>query len=545
MRLVGDYMATTHDTTDQTADAFGAAKPPSAKVMVRRDRILAPSRRIMVGRTLAFSVTPESVQAALCAHLDKRRRLLDVRKVYIPRDLTTPEQRSQFVSGVLDDLFFELAGRTTTVSLTVEGSETAFRSVQLPDLRGKAFSQALWFEAKRQLPFPINECYFDSRRVIAIETGSNRRIKVSLLGATRRLVAEQLAPFQTLHIPVDVVYHAQDVIGRLLAGLPGFGTDRNYCLVNVERSRTEIAYYRGCELEFSHVISLGSNFLSNRRDDTVYEYFAETLINEIQNSLDYYSGQYTAAFSNQVYLYGDLAYSDDLVDRLAPRFEFSVRRFPVEELQLFQVADETLRSTIAVCLPAVAAAVNNVRLANLLPPENKAVAASRRVDRWINAGVALLICLLGIASFGRYHQTAGHRARLETVTAEVDQFRGSALFATYDSLKQQMASDQAYLSGLKPSPSHSSSLLKELSILTPEEVRLFDLGVTRDQPDRNAHMAGVVHSSGIPPEVILAEFVERLRRSPAFSQVIVDGSQKKKAVDGFDLVFQISFVGVT
>jgi Tfp pilus assembly PilM family ATPase len=538
-------MATTHDTTDQTASASGAAKPQSAKVAVRRERMFAPTRRILVGRTLAFSVTPESVQAALCAHLNKHRRLLDVRKVYIPRDLTTPEQRSQFVNGILSDLYFELAGRTTTVALTIEGSETAFRSIQLPDLSNKAFSQALWFEAKRQLPFPINECYFDSRRVIAIEGDTGRRIKVSLLGATRRLVAEQLAPLQALHIPVDVVYHAQDVIGRLLAGLPGFGVDRNYCLVNVERSRTEIAYYRGCELEFSHVISLGSNFLSNRRHDTVYEYFAETLINEIQNSLDYYSGQYTAALSNQVYLYGDLAYSDDLVDRLAPRFEFSVRRFPVEELQLFQVADETVRSTMAVCLPAVAAAVNNVRLANLLPPGNKAVVASRRIDRLIYAGIALLVCFLGIASIGRYHQTTGHRARLETVTAELEQFHSSALFATYDSLKQQMASDQAYLSGMKPSPSHLSSLLKELSNLTPEEVRLFDLGLTKDQPDRNGHMAGVVHSSGTPPEIILAEFVERLHRSPAFSQVTVDGSQKRKAVDGFDLAFQISFVGAT
>lgn len=56
-------------------------------------------------------------------------------------------------------------------------------------------------------------------------------------------------------------------------------------------------------------------------------------------------------------------------------------------------------------------------------------------------------------------------------------------------------------------------------------------------------MAGVVHSSHTPPEVILAEFVERLHRSPVFTQVTVDGSQKKKAGDGFDLVFQVSFVG--
>lgn len=536
-------MAPTTNTVSDPPVSASATERRSVNGSIHRERVIEPARHILIGRALAFTVTSESVQAAVCTHVGSRRRIIDVRKVYIPQTLATSEHRFQFISGVIDDLYRELGSRTTTVSLTIEGPETAFRSVQLPALRGKSFSQALWFEAKRQLPFPINECYFDSRRVIAAEVNSSRRIKVSLLGATHRLVAEQLAPFQALQIPVHTVYHTPDVIGRLLAGLPGFAPDRNYCLVSVQKSRTEIAYYRGCELEFSHVVSLGSNFLSHRRDDTVYEYFAETLINEIQNSLDYYSGQTTSAFSNQVYLYGDLAYTDELVNRLTPRFEFNVRRFPAEDLPLFQIANEAVSSTMAVCLPAVAAAVNNVKLANLLPPEHKAAIDSRRFDRWMYAGLALLICFLGVVALEGNRRTANHQAKLEAVTAEVDQFRNSALFATYDSLKQEMARNEAYLSRLKPSPSYTSSLLKELSHLTPAEVRLFDLGLAREQTDRNGHLAGVVHSSGTPPEIILAEFVERLRHSPAFSLITVDGSQKRKAGDGFDLVFQMTFMG--
>ncbi|MBI5267384.1 MAG: hypothetical protein HY851_09160 [candidate division Zixibacteria bacterium] len=537
-------MASALDTPTRLARTPGETERQSRRGPANRERMIKPSRHILIGRTLGFTVTSESVEAAVCFHFGNRRRILDARKVYIPQTLTTSEQRSHFVSGVLDDMYCDMGSRTTTVSLTIEGPETAFRSIQLPALRGKSFSQALWYEAKRQLPFPINDCYYDSRRIMATDVNSSPRIMVSLWGATHRLVAKQLAPFQALRIPVHAIYHTPDVIGRLLVGLPGFAPDHNYCLVNVQKSRTEIAYYRGCELEFSHVVSLGSHFLSNRRDDTVYEYFAETLINEIQNSLDYYSGQSTSAFSNQVYLYGDLAYSDELVNRLNPRFEFSVRRFPAEELPLFQLANETIRSTVAVSLPAVAAAVNNVRLANLLPPEHKAVMVARRLDRRIFAGLGLLICLLGVVTFERYHVTAGQRIKLEAITAEVDQFRNSDLFVTYDSVKQQMAMDKAYLSRLTPSPSHASSLLKELSNLTPPEVRLFDLGLAREQTDRNGHLAGVVHSSATPPEVILAEFVERLRHSPAFSLITVDGSQKRKAGDGFDLVFQISFMGV-
>jgi Tfp pilus assembly PilM family ATPase len=538
---------TMSDTDQQNAPTAAPATPgqPPTPTLARgnREKYLKPSRRSALGDHLAFAVSDEAVQVALCSHLAGKRRLIDVRKVYIPRDLTATEHRSKFVTGVVDDLYHELGGRWKTTSLTVGGTETAFRNLVLPDLSRTAFSQALWFEAKRQLPFPINDCHFDFRRVAIINDDAGRKVRTALIAATKRLIAEQIAPFQSLHIELDAIYHTQDVIGRLLPGMSDYEPDKHYCIINIERMRSEIAYYVGSELEFSHVISLGSSFLANRRDDTVFDYFTETLTNELQNSLDFYSGQFANRFSNQVFIYGDLSYSDELISRLSSRFEFTFQRFPVETLNLFEFDAETIQPSLSVCLPVVATAVNNASLPSLLPAEIRADHRSKRIDRWSLGAVALLAAVIGFIWVTGISSVSRHNAQLASVKAEIEQFRNSSLYATYDSLKQQMIADQNYLAKIKPSPSYLSVMLKELSTLTPDEVQLSDFAVAKEQPDRNGRVVGVVRSSTTPPEIILAEYVERLHRSPVFSQVTVDSYQKRKGTGLFELVFQISFVG--
>jgi Tfp pilus assembly PilM family ATPase len=530
---------------DELAKTDASASNPSvlAALQVTKERYLRPAHLMILCNHLAFSVSVDSVQVALYSHFLNRRRLLDVRKIYIPRDLADGDQRDQFVTGVIDDLYHRLGGRWKSVSLTVGGPETAFRRLMMPRVKPHALAQAIGFEAKRQIPFPIGDCHYDFRPVAEIVDDSGSRLKVAVIAATRRLVAEQLAPFQSLNISVEAVHLSADVIGRLLVGLPDFEPDRNYCLVNIERTCSEIAYYRGTELEFSHVISLGSQFLANRRDETVFDYFTESLANELQNSLDFYSGQNTTRFANQVYIYGDLSYSEDLINRLSNRFEFGFLRFPVESLRVFHHGGEDIQSSLSVCLPVVAAAVNGLALPNLLPVEMKAKRRKRTVDRWAIGAVAMLACFLTALWLAGYGSVSNQKAELAGLQSEIEQFRTSALYTAYDSLKQQMAFNQGYLSKVKTTPSFLSIALKELSTLTPDEVRLYDFVVVKNQPDKNGRIAGVVRTVSSPPDLLLAEFVERLRRSPVFSQVTVDGYQKKTTSGVSELYFQITMVG--
>lgn len=503
-------------------------------------RYIHPHRKLPFGNLLAFSISTDSVSAAHCVHLPGARKLAAVRKEYLPRNSSSVELRQQVITGIVDELYHQMGGRWKSVALAIGGPETAFRRLQMPKLSNRELKAATQIEIKRQIPFPVADAYFDYRAIAETSTESETSLRIAVTAATRRLVAQHLEPFETLKIPVDAIYLSTDVVGRLLEGLPLFDANANYCLVNIERTHSEISYYRGTELEFSHVISLGSQFLANRRDDTVFAYFAESLISELQNSVDFYSGQFSSRISNEVYIYGDLTYTDDLMERLNNHVEFVFHRFPTELIRTIQFQSEDVRQIAPVCLSAVASAVNNLAIPSLLPDIKKHEFVSRRIDRWsIGAIAAMAIFLLGMWLISR-HSATDAEIRLAATTAEIEQFKASSLYASYDSLKQQMAFDQAYLAKSKATPSFVSLGLKELSIFTPSEIRLYDFAVSSSGLDKNGRLAGVVKSSATPPEVILAEFVERMRQSPLFKHITVDSYQKKIESGVTTLMFQIS-----
>jgi hypothetical protein len=53
----------------------------------------------------------------------------------------------------------------------------------------------------------------------------------------------------------------------------------------------------------------------------------------------------------------------------------------------------------------------------------------------------------------------------------------------------------------------------------------------------------VVNARDVPPEVVLAEYVETLNHSPLFENVTVDRHYKNKTKNGFEMDFQLSLKG--
>ena len=324
------------------------------------ETLIPPAKLNRWGRHLSFAVDQSGLQMAASDSTLRSTRILDIRKSYFPAASDAELARTAFVTRTVDEYISKFGGRRSTISLSVTGGETAFRTFSMPALKGNSFGSAVGFEAKKQLPFPVGDCLFDFRPIYRTHTENHDGIRVALLAATKRLVGEHLAAFEQLGREVHQVFHAQDIIGSLLTRLPDFSEDHHYTLVNVERTRTEIAYYRGSNLEFYHLCSVGSSFLANRNDLTIFEYFAESLAGEIQNSLDYYSGQYTGQFNTRIYIYGDLAYTDELIDLLHDHFGYEFRRFPTEELARELGSPIEHAGSLAVCLPVLAASLNKL-----------------------------------------------------------------------------------------------------------------------------------------------------------------------------------------
>jgi len=504
-----------------------------------------PRRRIALGRHLAFTLGEESIQMAAAWHAGPTVQLLDVRKHYVPAsDSPAKDPSGKIIRGEIRRYIREFGGRQPTVAVTLTGPETALRLITLPHLRRSELASALTFETKRQIPFPADDCWISHRIVEQTRQGGERQVRAAVLVATKASVERRLAPFKDLGIRVDYVYHTQEVVGQLLSKLSDFSPAHRYMLIDIHRRHTEIAYYQGTELKFFHVSSLGSSFLANRKDDVVFEYFAESLVTELQNSMDYYGGQFSSHNAQEVFIYGDLAYTDELIKLLANRVGFGFRRFPTERLKLTRGRSAPFESELPVCLPAVAAATNQVQIADLLPLPLKIRRQQRTADR---TGVAAL-ALVAIMAVGQWllmtAGIAGDRHTLKDLQRQVLDFRSSELFVTYSQVKTRIAANQAYLERTKESQSYLGLSLKELTHLVPGGVRLTNLEYTSSTPEKNCTLSGLISSGDTSPEIVLAELVENLAASPFFDSVQVDRYVKRQQNNQFVLDFNLSMRAV-
>ena len=517
-------------------------KAPAGRATVQPIR---PKRQYRFGRHLAFTIDEDSVQMAAALHLGRKVKLLGVEKAYLSSSQSSETDRSGLLRRAIRPFVDSFGGRRPTISLTLTGPQTALRSIVMPHLKGSELKAALQFEARRQIPFPVEDCWVDHRLTETIQQGDDRQVRASILAATRLAVEEQLAPFQKLGLKVSQVYHTQDVVGQLLRPLPDFDENQRYALIDIHRRSTQISYYRGSELEFYNVSSLGSSFLANRSDPTVFEYFAESLATEIQNSLDYYGGQFSSPLAHEIFIYGDLSYTDELIALLSSRFGFRFRRFPTERLSFVRGKELAFTDNLAVCLPAVAAVTNRAVIANLMPLEFKRQQLLRKADRLGIAAMVLLVGLMMAHWIGQATSLRAAREHLAELERRSSEFRASEMFATYNHLKHKLAANRVFMDKTRENPSYLSLNLKELSHLVPAAARLYNLEYHAGASEREYRLSGLVTTRSTPPELVLAELVENLMASPFFEEVTVERHVKRRKDEEFFLDFSLSMRGIT
>lgn len=497
-----------------------------------------------LGTIISFCIDSHSIQMAAVRHWGRSRRLIDIKKEYFPQDTAGKKSRNEIILREISDFISANGGYGTTISLAASGPETTFRTFLMPKLKSSELASAISFEVKKQIPFPYDDCTYDYRTTYSIQRQDSSNYKVALQAATKRFIRELLEPFDSQGFKVSHVYHTQDVIGEFLKQLSDFTDDKSYTLLNIGLKSTEISFYKGASLEFSHATAVSSAMLGTYPEQTRYDYFAESIANEIQTSLDYYAGQYSGSLQEKIYVYGDLAYSHELLDAVNTKSGIELVPLPVSDLKHLSPRKRDQVDIFPVCLPVLAAASCQASLANLLPTEYKQTQVQAKSGIYGKVAVVLLMVALGLSWFMMKNKAGIAEQKLFELNRQVVEFRNSEAFHTYNLVKRQIALDQSYLDQIKESPSYLALNFKELSRLTPEPIKLVYLDYKPDPRDKNIYLHGLVESKDVPPELILAEYVEVLSDSPFYDNVSIVRHVKKTLKDTFQIDFQISMRGV-
>ena len=504
---------------------------------------IQPGQKYMFGKIISFSFDRSSIQMSAVKHSGKSFTVLEIKKEYLTQSQIEQFGFESLITNSISDFYEAHKSRFAKVILTLTGEETLYRTFMMPELKSKELDSAVQFEVKKLIPFPVEECIFDYRVIQKIKTEKKSQLKISLHAATKANIHKYLAPFKNLGITIDRIYHSQDSIGQLLGLLKDFDENHNYTLINIGHKVTELSFYYGNTLEFSRSSTVNSEILGSSRDsDLRIEYFAEAIVNEIQNSLDYYTGQFNAGINNKFLVYGDFAYSEDLLALLNEKLDINLIKFPIEDLRIsFENKDEI--ESYPVSLPVMATGVNTALLPDMLPLNLKQDRNSEQLNARIKVAGYLVTFILALSWIFTAEAIDRKNENLEIHTKQIEVFKNSTAFHTYNLIKREIALDLNYMELAKMAPSFLHLNLKELSYLTPEKIKLFNLDFNTANEFENYYLQGVVRSSDIPPEVTLAEFVENLESSAYYDSVQIVRHVKKKVKHHFEIEFLIKMRG--
>jgi len=509
------------------------------------ETLLRPSQPLNFGTHIALLIEDSAVQMAAVAHLGRYRKILDVDKQYLTHEQHSSKERFTLINKVVTDFINKHQGPFSVVSLAISGRETVLRNFLMPTLKKKDLAAAVEIEAKKQLPFPVDDCSFDYRPISLVKSGTRHLYNISLLAATRRLIRDKLEPFGELKKHVEHIYHATDVVGRLLPYIEGFDDIGGYTTLNIGQSQSEIAFYRGSSLEFYNVFNIGTSMLGKNPDLVSYSFLAESLASEIQTAIDFYTGRFNRVISNRIFVYGDLVYTNEVIESLKTSSGYFFERFPIHKLGFISKGNlSAFEAEIPACLPTFAASLCPAGIADVLPKEVKLVHRSYRLNNYAKAAlITLFVVLMG--SWGLLNKAVAIKNReLESLNSQVSDFVNSEAYVSYNLLKRQIAIDKTYLESAVESPTFLSLNLKELSLRTPKEVRLVNMQFRPNDLDANLVIEGNVYSENMPPEIILAEFIENLADSPFYKNVGINRHVKKETKKGFEINFSIKCRGL-
>lgn len=516
------------------------SKPDSAESSAGKHvATLLPPRDPYYGQSVVFHLDDDSLQYCFVQKTLRHTKLIDFGKIYLPASERQSSIPFVFFKDELQRLFDHHGFRSPRYALSLPSNQTALRTLRLPKMPADELGRAVYFEGNKKTPFPLEDAYWNYRVAEEHISGNTREYEITILAVSSAYVDERLSFFNDLGVDFEFIYQDAEALGFAIRKLPGFSEDRPYGLLNICSSYTHIALYQGSRLKFMHRGGIGSvAFGDPGSADKVAESllprlidnFTEGLVTEIQNCLDFYGAQASFDKFDTFYIYGDLAYTDDLIDRLTGRFGVRFVRFPAEAFRTARVMNEIQADTIPTVLPALATATSGYLLTDLTAP---AVREERKLKRFkrlaINAAALALIALAGLWQVSRF-QLAGSIHDRETAATQVERFERSPAYASYRILKQELARQQSIIDRLQREDTQHYLALKEIAALSPSNVRLKYFEYFPRANGGRTSVTGAVVTSALAPEVSLADYIGRLDGSPLFSNVTLE--QHGKSITG-------------
>jgi len=294
---------------------------------------------------------------------DPRKLVIDaVESIEYPMILTQPEADPvELVRQALEEFKTRHDVRGDRVAVAVPGQSGLSKFIKLPPIEDKKVPDIVRYEARQQIPFPLEQVVWDWQRLAGgmEEGGFLVDAEVAIFAMKREQVYKALAPLTEAGIEVDVLQLSPVALANMLIfdQLPDPETidptnpPPSIVLVSSGVDTTDIvvtnglkiwqrsmpiggnaftkALVQGMKLTFAKAEHLKRNAVKAEDPKTVFKVMRpvfNSFASELQRSLNYFTGTDRSAKIGKVFLLGNAVKLRGLSDFVAKQLQLDVQR---------------------------------------------------------------------------------------------------------------------------------------------------------------------------------------------------------------------------
>jgi len=197
-----------------------------------------------------------SIKVVRMAQSGKRPKLISAGIVDLPA-----EADSATIAGHIRRFLTEKKIGSNYVITQMPGRDLTIRSFTLPKMPLSELGEAVRWEAKRHISYPLDTALVEYLVVGERREGASLKYDIVMVAAERNQVHAHLAPLQETNVTVSAV-DANALALRNVFHLLEKPSDANTVVVDLGAGKTEIDIFRGGVLRFSRCLETGGYAMS-------------------------------------------------------------------------------------------------------------------------------------------------------------------------------------------------------------------------------------------------------------------------------------------
>lgn len=515
------------------------------------------------------------------------------------KEIPYGEQREDptFISETIKALYREVGLKPGKVNLTVSGADIHIRRLSLPSMPKSELREAVRWEMKKHLPFPVETAQIDF--LILGESAEKDLKKLDLVAVAcpkhlinRFLAIAEGAGLKPIHLNV-----APFALWNTLLVLDQFEKEKVVALIDLGAEKTGIYIFKDGFLQFSREVSPAGGDMtrammegmdSAEKPDLVYEQaegikktmgippkdfykktsdqsihlpkihflvrpVLEKLIGEISRSLNYYKNQFQVGKVDRFLLTGGGAHLNNIDTYLVDELRLPIERFDPFKEMLFdarKIAPERLHQMGAACMIALGVALPERYPTELLPtkePYWSRVRVEKNLPGFLLLLTFLIFALIVWNTSGGLSRVQKERDEKMAKVKAIETFQEKLR-----TLKEKEIQIKENLSIFPPSmivPVPFREVLGTVSHTVPNNVTVTLLAMpekpksAQEEPQtdetREFHMNGLAFGNDLHCLTALAQIIEGLEKSPLFKNVKLVSAGENKSYNRPGVQFEI------